>query len=98
MLGTKLQWGHLGQIKSMSDLPADKVLIQYIKEAMKLNEEGVKAPRKEKVVSTKPLEIPGDFLNEIKTKNALGSFEKFSPSHKKEYVEWRIEAKTEAPS
>jgi len=30
-----------------------------------------------------------------KNKKALATFEAFAPSHRKEYVEWIIEAKTE---
>lgn len=29
--------GHFGKIKSLRDLPADKILVQYIKEAARLN-------------------------------------------------------------
>ncbi|MDZ7646621.1 MAG: DUF1801 domain-containing protein [Cytophagales bacterium] len=34
--------GHLGKIMSLKDLPSDKVIISYIKEAAKLNESGAK--------------------------------------------------------
>ena len=40
--------GHLGQIKILSDLPADKILIKYIKNSKKLNEDGIKLPSKSK--------------------------------------------------
>lgn len=33
---------HLGKITSLKDLPNDKKIIAYIKEAMQLNEEGIK--------------------------------------------------------
>src|SRR5918997_1578291 len=36
--------GQFGQIKSLEDLPADDVLKAYIREAARLNDEGVKAP------------------------------------------------------
>lgn len=38
--------GHLGRITSLKDLPTDKVLISYIKEAKQLNDDGVKLPAK----------------------------------------------------
>src|SRR6476661_6238085 len=48
----KTAMGSFGRITSLKDLPADKILKQLIKDAMKLNEEGVKvkkaAPKEKK--------------------------------------------------
>ena len=94
-IGEKTAMGHLGQIKTLADLPAEKVLVKYIKEAMTLNEKGVKIPKK-KVGETKEVEVPAYLLDALrKNSAAFSTFEKFSPSHKKEYVEWITEAKTE---
>ena len=41
--------GHFGRITSLKDLPKDAVLTKYIKEAMKLNREGIKPPSKTKI-------------------------------------------------
>jgi len=83
-------------IKSLADLPSDKILIEYIREAVALNEKGVKAPARKKKPK-KELEIPAYFLIALKTnKKSLATFEAFSPSHKREYVEWVTEAKQEA--
>ena len=88
--------GHLGKIKSIDDLPSDKILISYIKEAARLNDEGVKLPPRNKSVEKKELIIPEYFTKPLsKNKKASQAFEAFSPSHKKEYVEWITEAKTE---
>ncbi|MEO6328761.1 MAG: YdeI/OmpD-associated family protein [Ginsengibacter sp.] len=88
--------GHLGKIKSLADLPPDKILIRYIKEAVRLNDEGIKLPPRKKDTEKKELIIPGYFTKAlIKNKNAYKTFEAFSPSHKKEYVQWITEAKTE---
>ena len=84
------------KLTSMDDLPSDKILLAYIKEAVKLNEEDIKLPPKPKTVK-QPLETPDDLLAALKkNKKALKSFEDFSPSHKREYIEWIIDAKTEA--
>lgn len=92
----KTSMGHLGQIRSITDLPAEDVLIRYIKEAMVLNEKGVKMKR-EKPATPVKLETPSWFLDALKQKEAtMIAFEKFSPSQKKEYIEWVTEAKTEA--
>ena len=87
--------GHAGKIKSLADLPADKVILGWIKEAVKINDEGIKLPLRKKT-DLKELVIPEYFTKAIsKNKKALVAFEKFSPSHKKEYVQWVTEAKAE---
>lgn len=88
--------GHLGKIKSMQDLPPAKVLKAWVKEAVKLNEEGVRLPDlKKKPVKAAP-ETPEALAKELlRHKKAAQAFEDFSPSHKKEYIEWVTEAKTE---
>ena len=88
--------GHLGRITSLKDLPADKKLAGYIREAMKLNELGKKLPSKTKPSEKKELEVPEYFIKVLKkNKKALQTFQVFSFSHKKEYVTWITEAKTE---
>src|SRR5688572_30337255 len=42
----KSSMGHLGKISSLEDLPSDKILLAYIKEAKRLNDENVKLPPK----------------------------------------------------
>ncbi len=87
--------GHAGKIKSLKDLPSDKILIGWIKEAAKLNEDGIKLPPRKKTEQN-DLIIPDYFIKLLgKNNKALQSFEKFPPSHKKEYVQWITEAKTE---
>ena len=88
--------GHFGRITGMNDLPSDKIMIEYIKEAARLNKEGIKVVRKPVSKEKKELVVPDYFLKAIsKNKKALKTFEAFSYSHKKEYVEWITEAKTE---
>lgn len=90
--------GHFGQIKSLDDLPADQILLEYIQEAIRLNEQGVKPPVKTKSgTPQKTLQVPGYLLDALERNAAAKDvFENFSPSHKREYVEWLEEAKTEA--
>lgn len=88
--------GHLGKITMIKDLPSDKIFMGYIKEAMKLNDEGVKVV-KARPVKTKEVEVPGYFLAFLKkNRKAWANFEKFPPSHKKEYILWITEARQEA--
>ena len=93
---SEVAMGHLGRITSLKGLPSDKKLTVYIKEAMKLNELGKKLPSKTKTTEKKELEVPEYFMKAIKkNKKALQTFEAFPYSHKKEYVSWITEAKTE---
>jgi uncharacterized protein YdeI (YjbR/CyaY-like superfamily) len=81
------------KVGSLADLPGDKVLIDYIKEAVALNEQGIKVPKK---APRKEVDVPDYFLAAIKKNaKALATFEAFSPSCKREYVEWVTEAKQE---
>jgi len=89
--------GQFDRITSAKDLPPDKILIAYIKEAAILNEEEIKLPVKPKTAATKELIIPSALTNALnKNKRALNIFTNFSPSNKREYAEWISEAKTEA--
>lgn len=88
--------GHLGRITSPKDLPPSRTLVSYIKEAKKLNDDGVSLPTKTLTKEKKEIVIPEYFIKELKkNKAALKTFENFSPSNKKEYVLWVIEAKTD---
>jgi uncharacterized protein YdeI (YjbR/CyaY-like superfamily) len=88
--------GHFGRITKVSDLPPKKVIVRYIKKAMALNESGAAVPRKPKRAS-KQLETPDYFMAALKkNRKALATFEGFTPSHRREYIEWITEAKGEA--
>lgn len=91
----KTAMGSFGRIISIKDLPTDKVMIGLIHQAMELNEKGVKVA-KQPPATKKELVVP-DYLTKALSKNkkAKAQFDKFSYSHKKEYVEWITEAKTE---
>jgi uncharacterized protein YdeI (YjbR/CyaY-like superfamily) len=94
---TEVAMGHLGRLTSLKDLPSDKKITAWIKEAMKLNDEGIKLPAKIKSTEKKELIVPDYFAKAlIKNKKAKQVFDNFSYSHKRDYVEWLTEAKTEA--
>ena len=83
--------------ETVDDLPADAILIRYIEEAVDLNERGIKAPQTNPKTSKKTLEIPDYLLAALnKNKQAEATFEGFSYSNRKDYVEWVTEAKREA--
>ena len=89
--------GQFGRITSLEDLPAEEVMIGYIRNAVILNETGVKAtPTKKDKAPLADLVVP-DYFIEALSKNPLAqsAFQGFSNSHKKEYLDWFAEAKTE---
>jgi uncharacterized protein YdeI (YjbR/CyaY-like superfamily) len=87
--------GNLGRITSLKDLPPDKVILDFIKQAKKLNDDGIKVEKK-KPVEKKELVVPKELVTALtKNKKAKETFENFSPSNKREYAEWISEAKTE---
>jgi uncharacterized protein YdeI (YjbR/CyaY-like superfamily) len=84
------------RVESLADLPAKRVLVAYVKEAKRLNDEGLKAPRLSG--TRKPVRgvVPPDLKGALaKSARARATFEKLSPSHRREYVEWLTEAKRE---
>jgi uncharacterized protein YdeI (YjbR/CyaY-like superfamily) len=89
--------GQFGRITKLSELPAPDVLRGYVKEAMKLNEAGIKSPTRSKPRRPKEVAVPEDLAGALERNHAArATFEGFSPSHKREYIEWITEAKTEA--
>ncbi len=88
--------GHLDKLMSLKDLPSDKQMISYLKEAMKINEEGLKLPPRKKITDETALETPSYFKTALsKNKKANEQFKNFTPGKKKEYIVWLTEAKTE---
>jgi uncharacterized protein YdeI (YjbR/CyaY-like superfamily) len=87
--------GDFDRITSLDDLPNDNVLLAYLREAKKLNEDDIKLPPRKKTTEKK-LTVPPYLLKAIKANSkAWKTFENFSPSNKKEYIEWIVEAKTD---
>lgn len=97
--GTELQrtaMGSFGRITSLKDLPKDKEIIALIQQAMELNEKGIKVPKKSAATKADVV-VPKELTAALsKNKKAKAAFEKFSPSHRREYAEWIAEAKTDA--
>jgi len=87
--------GQFGRMTAKADLPNDATLKKLIKMAMQLNANGVKVPSKPKAKKPPPV-APADLASALK-RNALAraTWEKFPPSHRREYIEWLTEAKRE---
>ena len=88
--------GQFGRITSIDDLPREKAFVGLVKQAAALHDEGIKAPRI-KTAPKKPITEPDYFTAALKkNKKARETYQGFSPSHKREYLEWITEAKAEA--
>ena len=84
------------KFRGVADLPSDAVLIRYIKAAVALNEKGAKVsrpPKKKRPPPRPPADLVAAFKKNAK---ARATFDAFSPSQQREYVEWLTEAKQEA--
>ncbi len=92
----KTAMGNFGQLRSLSDLPPDEIFVAYVQQAAKLNAEGVKVPSRKKGTEKKILKVPKYFKDALAgNKKAQKTFDSFSYTNKKEYVDWITEAKTE---
>ncbi|BAP29360.1 uncharacterized protein CHSO_0323 [Chryseobacterium sp. StRB126] len=84
----------LGRITRIEDLPSKPQLKKAIKEAMELTDMGV--TMKKAAPSKTEVEIPDYFQSALEAQSkTLAIFEKASPSFRKEYITWIIDAKTE---
>jgi uncharacterized protein YdeI (YjbR/CyaY-like superfamily) len=89
--------GQFGRIASLDDLPPEAELAGYVREAMRLNEEGVKSPTRSKSRPKPEAVVPEDLAAALRESPAAGAaFDAFPPGHRREYVEWITEAKTDA--
>jgi uncharacterized protein YdeI (YjbR/CyaY-like superfamily) len=95
-VGTKTSMGHLGKITSLKDIPSKKILSKYIKEAMALIDNGQTKIARQKPLKSTPVKVPLYFEARLKkNSDAKVVFEQLSNSHKKEYVDWIADAKTD---
>ena len=66
-----------------------KILTAYVKEAVALNEKGVRAPARRV-----ELAAPTDLLQALsKDKKARAYFESLAPGYRRDYVDWVLQAK-----
>jgi hypothetical protein len=86
--------GQFGRIGSVRDLPPRAALVRLVKRAAALNEEGVKAPRAPRRGKRPEAKVPPDLAAALsRNAKARATFEGFSPSRRRDYVDWIVEAK-----
>ena len=91
--------GSLGRITSLKNLPSDKLMLGWIRQAAAFVDSGQYtspiAARHKVVKAPKPaVETPSEFTTAVKKdKKAAAAFAAFSPSCKREYIDWIADAK-----
>jgi hypothetical protein len=102
--------GQLGRLTSVKDLPPRKTLVGWMKAAMALRDAPAPAAKKDaakkdaakkgaavKKAPKSPVEVPPSLAAALKKDaKARATFDAFSPSQRREYVDWVAEAKTDA--
>ena len=86
----------LGRIAGMGDVPKDKLLPGLLQTAFALSgEEGgkLKRPPVEKAATKGRVETPENLEAALQRIGAMERFDAMSPSCRREYVEWIVEAK-----
>jgi uncharacterized protein YdeI (YjbR/CyaY-like superfamily) len=82
--------GQFGRITSLAHLPPTEMIEALVRKAVALADAGVKPARdKTKAAAKGPIEPPEDFLSALGANPAASTtFEGFSPSARRDYVDW----------
>ncbi len=84
------------------DVPPPKILAAYVRQAVKINMEKANAPKPKARKTTgrkvaQNVTVPADLKSALaKNRKARETFDNFSYTNRKEYVEWITEAKRDA--
>jgi uncharacterized protein YdeI (YjbR/CyaY-like superfamily) len=86
--------GQFSRLSTVKDLPTRATFLRLVREAARLNEEGVKPPARATPPKSRSVRAPADLLAALRNNPAARvAYEEMSPSHKREYIEWITEAK-----
>ncbi|MDB6095127.1 MAG: hypothetical protein JWM32_2689 [Verrucomicrobia bacterium] len=87
--------GAMGRVTRLEDLPRDEAMLRYIRLAVTMSQSG--EPARPKPKTKRALPMPADLTAALKKNAKAGKvFADFSPSAKRDYIEWITEAKREA--
>jgi len=85
-----------GKYTDVSQLPPEEDMVELIRQAVELNERGVKLPQRRRTADRPPPKTPADLAAALKRNaRAAATFTNFSASHKRQYIEWITEARQE---
>lgn len=86
--------GAMGKITTLKDLPPNKVLAGYLRQAATLIDDGAKTMTRPKKAAKPAPEIPAELAAALKkNKAATKVWNDFAPGSQREYAEWITDAK-----
>lgn len=87
--------GSFGKLASLADLPPEQELVSLLRRAMALIDDGVPTPQTRKTAAPRPApDVPADLAAALAANPAAQKvFSTLPPSHRREYIEWVVEAK-----
>ncbi len=87
--------GSFGCLRTLADLPPKRTLAGYIRKAVRLNDEGVVAPRR-KTRPKRPVPMHPKLRAALaRNRKARATFDAFPPGQQRDYLEWVAEARGE---
>lgn len=85
------------KVHNLKELPTQKVLVDYVRRAVKLNRADSSKPKKKSPKKKITTRTPADLAALLKkNKPAKVTFDALAPSHKRDYIQWITEAKRDA--
>ena len=85
--------GSFGKLTALTDLPPDSELAYLLRKGRDAIVAGVKPPKVAKTPKT-DIPMPDDFAAALaESPKARATFDGFAPSHRREYLEWVVDAK-----
>ena len=94
--GSDEAMGQFGRLAALADLPPKRTLAGWVRKAMALGRAGAKPPGRARRSPRPPAEVPADLAAALASnRKARATFDAFSNSHRREYIEWIGEAKRE---
>jgi uncharacterized protein YdeI (YjbR/CyaY-like superfamily) len=95
--GAREGMGDFGKITALADLPPKRTLDALLRKAMALTASGETAARPNKKADKAPPAVPEDLAAAFEHhKAAAATFAAFPPGARREYIEWLLDAKTDA--
>jgi uncharacterized protein YdeI (YjbR/CyaY-like superfamily) len=86
--------GKLGKIASVKELPKDRDMVGYVRQAAAFIEGGGRTMQRKPKVAKAEVEVPAELGAALKKNKAAGKvFAEFSAGCRREYVDWIAEAK-----
>jgi hypothetical protein len=91
--------GQLGRVTSLADLPADPLLVEWLRAVAARNATRTAAPKSARAAAPRrpasaAVELPDELVEALAGQPAArATFDGLPPSHRREYAEWIAEAK-----